>query len=170
MSTLSDLINAADSPAPSARTTTPAKVKGHGTSTEDAQIDPVDEILSGRSENQFIPETPLGIAVDNFGTNWNELLCLINTTVGHTQPSLDHLKEVAECSAKNLKDACLELSGEFTRASLQWRLNKREEAMAEDTSDFEAAIGRQQTLIARTEGLIASHLSDFANSNTQPKS
>lgn len=89
MSTLSALIQADDSPAPAPRASTPVEIKPKvpGTSTNDGlSADPIDEILTRRGEeNNEISETPLGIVVDNFLTNWNQLLLLLNTTVGHTQ-------------------------------------------------------------------------------------
>lgn len=49
-----------------------------------------------------IPETPLGNAVDNLMLQWNQLLGHTITTMGHGLPTGDHIKEVAEFSVRQV--------------------------------------------------------------------
>uniref|UniRef100_A0A0M3JHZ1 Syntaxin-6_N domain-containing protein n=1 Tax=Anisakis simplex TaxID=6269 RepID=A0A0M3JHZ1_ANISI len=65
-----------------------------------------------------------------------------------------------------LKDSCQELTGELAKVGLEWRLSHPEEALAEDLTNYDQAIIRQQTLIGRAAGIMQRRLDDFANESS----
>jgi len=77
------------------------------------------------------PKTQLGDAVEGLITTWNQLVSHIAADVGQVQPTIDHVKESAEYSVRQFKDACLEAGGEFTRVALEWRLSHPDETLLE---------------------------------------
>uniref|UniRef100_A0A915DH80 Suppressor of white apricot N-terminal domain-containing protein n=1 Tax=Ditylenchus dipsaci TaxID=166011 RepID=A0A915DH80_9BILA len=123
------------------------------------RTDPLDELLQEAADkNQPLEDTQLGAAVDNLMVQWNQLLGHIPTAVGHSlivtpsansQPSIDHIKELAEFSVRQFKDACLEVNGEFSKVSLEWKMSHPEEAAQEEIADLEAAIQRQRFLMTK---------------------
>ncbi|VDM25676.1 unnamed protein product [Toxocara canis] len=66
-----------------------------------------------------------------------------------------------------LKDSCQELTGEFAKVGLEWRLAHPGESLAEDLANYDQAILRQETLIGRAAGIIQRRLEDFANESAQ---
>ncbi|KAL3116540.1 hypothetical protein niasHT_006987 [Heterodera trifolii] len=48
---------------------------------------------------------------------------MVVTEVDHQQPILEHIKETAEFSVKQFRDACLGMISELTRTSVDWQLN-----------------------------------------------
>lgn len=63
--------------------------------------------------------------------HWNQLLSYVVSDVGHVQPTHDHVKELAEYSVKQLKESCLDVTKEFHKATLEWRMLNPEEALKE---------------------------------------
>ncbi|VDD87044.1 unnamed protein product [Enterobius vermicularis] len=76
-------------------------------------------------------DTELIRAVDNLYVAWNQLLYNLLAKPGFQPPSPEHIKEVAEFTLKQLKDAGQDLSREFVQAGLEWRLSHPDEARTE---------------------------------------
>ncbi|MFH4980267.1 hypothetical protein AB6A40_006976 [Gnathostoma spinigerum] len=87
----------------------------------------IDQLLSEGP----LTETNLGKAVDNLLISWNQLFLDISARSGFMTPIVDHVKEVAECATRQLKDACQELNGQFARVALEWRIAHPDEALME---------------------------------------
>uniref|UniRef100_A0A0N5ATY9 Mediator complex subunit 10 n=1 Tax=Syphacia muris TaxID=451379 RepID=A0A0N5ATY9_9BILA len=92
-------------------------------------------------------DTKLSRAVDNLYVAWNQLLCNLLSKPGFQLPGSDHIKEIAEFSLKQLKDASQDLSREFVQSGLEWRISHPEEARVEDLKNYEDSIRRQGSLI-----------------------
>jgi hypothetical protein len=90
-----------------------------------------DNLENDPSEENKIPKTHLGDAVEGLITTWNQLVSHIVADVGQVQPTIDHVKESAEYSVRQFKDACLEAGREFTRVALEWRLSHPDETLHE---------------------------------------
>lgn len=73
----------------------------------------------------------LGDAVNNVKVHWNQLLSHVLADAGNVQPTHDHVKELAEYSVKQLKESCLDVTKEFHKASLEWRVFNPEQALKE---------------------------------------
>ncbi|KAI1723249.1 Coiled-coil domain-containing protein mdt-28 [Ditylenchus destructor] len=129
--------------------------------------DPVDRLLSEDSEVR-LPETPLGAAMDNLMAQWNQLLGQITSQIGHTVPTSDHIKELAEFSVRQFKDACLEVNGEFCRVATEWKLRHPEEANTEEVADLESTIQRQNFLLAKTKERIQQRLNISSTTQQVP--
>uniref|UniRef100_A0A915DHS9 Uncharacterized protein n=1 Tax=Ditylenchus dipsaci TaxID=166011 RepID=A0A915DHS9_9BILA len=137
----------------------PAMESNTGYNENMQRTDPLNELLQEAAENnQPLEDTQLGAAVDNLMVQWNQLLGHIPTAVGHSlivtpssnsQPSVDHIKELAEFSVRQFRDACLEVNGEFSKVSLEWKISHPEEAAQEEIADLETTIQRQRFLLAK---------------------
>uniref|UniRef100_A0A9J2Q8S0 Phasin domain-containing protein n=1 Tax=Ascaris lumbricoides TaxID=6252 RepID=A0A9J2Q8S0_ASCLU len=159
MATLSELITARDD-------TPPPPPPQQGTPHHP------DELLAESAP----PDSALGQAADNLFVSWNQLVLDLSARSGFTPPSLEHIKEVAECAIRQLKDSCQELTGEFAKVGLEWRLAHPDEALAEamnlcrslqDLANYDQAILRQETLIGRAADTLQRRLGDFANESSQ---
>uniref|UniRef100_A0A915CHN6 Ubiquitinyl hydrolase 1 n=1 Tax=Parascaris univalens TaxID=6257 RepID=A0A915CHN6_PARUN len=60
----------------------------------------VDELLAESAP----PDSALGQAVDNLFVSWNQLVLDLSARSGFTPPSLEHIKEVAECAIRQVSD------------------------------------------------------------------
>ncbi|CAG9535929.1 unnamed protein product [Cercopithifilaria johnstoni] len=109
-----------------------------------------------------VPDTPLGQAVTNLYASWVQLISDLSARTGYLPPTLEHIKEVAECAVRQLKDSCHDLTREFARVGLEWRLTHPNEALAEDLADYDQAILRQESLLERAAGIIERRLNDLA--------
>lgn len=110
-----------------------------------------------------VQDTSLGRAVANLHLAWAQLIGDLSARTGCLPPTLEHIKEVAECAIRQLKDSCHDLTREFARVGLEWRLTHPDEALAEDLADFDQAILRQETLLGRAAELVQQRLSDISN-------
>lgn len=115
-----------------------------------------------------VPDSKLGQAVRHLHDAWTQLVELLMIRNGSHPPSLEHIKEVAEFSIRQLKDSSNDLSREFARVGLGWRLTHPEDAMNEDLADLEQALIRQETLQGRVSGVVQRQLADFANESSAP--
>ncbi|KAH7730328.1 Protein F28F8.5 b [Aphelenchoides avenae] len=157
MSTLSALIEAEDdSPAGQLREASQEPMEQETASDKD----PLEEILDEDNDEE-IPQTPLGNAVDNLLLQWNQLLGHMTTSMGHGLPTGDHIKEVAEYSVRQIKDAMLEVSGELSRVSMEWRLSHPEDVTDEEVDDYKVAIARQDDLHERLQAKLKDYVSEF---------
>ncbi|KAM3716315.1 CLK4-associating serine/arginine rich protein [Dirofilaria immitis] len=110
-----------------------------------------------------IPDTPLGQAVSNLHASWAQLIGDLSARTGYLPPTLEHIKEVAECAVRQLKDSCHDLTREFARVGLEWRLTHLDEALAEDLADYDQAMLRQESLLERAANTVEQRLSDLAS-------
>uniref|UniRef100_A0A183E565 PLU-1 domain-containing protein n=1 Tax=Gongylonema pulchrum TaxID=637853 RepID=A0A183E565_9BILA len=78
-----------------------------------------------------VPDTPLGQAVANLHASWAQLICNLSARTGSLPPTLEHIKEVAECAIRQLKDSSHDLTKEFARVGVEWRLTHPQEALVE---------------------------------------
>ncbi|EJD74455.1 hypothetical protein LOAG_18232 [Loa loa] len=109
-----------------------------------------------------VPDTPLGQAVTNLHASWAQLISDLSARTGYLPPTLEHIKEVAECAVRQLKDSCHDLTREFARVGLEWRLTHPDEALAEDLTDYDQAMLRQESLLGRAASIIERRLNDLA--------
>ncbi|KAL3986311.1 hypothetical protein ACH3XW_42225 [Acanthocheilonema viteae] len=109
-----------------------------------------------------VPDTPLGQAVTNLHASWVQLISDLSARTGYLPPTLEHIKEVAECAVRQLKDSCHDLTREFARVGLEWRLTHPDEALAEDLADYDQAMLRQESLLGRAAGIVERRLNDLA--------
>lgn len=49
-----------------------------------------------------VPDTPLGQAVTNLHASWAQLICDLSARTGYLPPTLEHIKEVAECAVRQV--------------------------------------------------------------------
>lgn len=49
-----------------------------------------------------VPETRLGQAVANLHASWTQLICDLSARTGYLPPTLEHIKEVAECAIRQV--------------------------------------------------------------------
>ncbi|VDN03552.1 unnamed protein product [Thelazia callipaeda] len=112
------------------------------------------------------PDTQLGQAVTNLHLSWSQLVNDLLARTGYVPPTLEHIKEVAECAIRQLKDSCHDLTREFARVGLEWRLNHPEQALAEDLADYDQAILRQEKLLERASNIIRRQLIDGEDGKT----
>ncbi|VDM92181.1 unnamed protein product [Litomosoides sigmodontis] len=108
-----------------------------------------------------VPDTPLGQAVTNLHASWMQLISDLSARTGYLPPTLEHIKEVAECAVRQLKDSCHDLTREFARVGLEWRLTHPDEALAEDLRDYDQAMLRQESLLGRAAGIVERRLHDL---------
>lgn len=101
----------------------------------------VDDDLNENDLNEAgkVPKTGLGDAVESLITTWSQLVSHIVADVGSVQPTIDHVKESAEYSVRQFKDACLEAGSEFTRVALEWRIAHPDETLREVITTLEMA-------------------------------
>ncbi|VDM98734.1 unnamed protein product, partial [Onchocerca ochengi] len=109
-----------------------------------------------------VPDTPLGQAVTNLHASWGQLISDLSARTGYLPPTLEHIKEVAECAVRQLKDSCHDLTREFARVGLEWRLTHPDEALAEDLADYDQAMSRQESLLERAASIVEQRLSELA--------
>ncbi|CAD5224358.1 unnamed protein product [Bursaphelenchus okinawaensis] len=100
------------------------------------------------NSSEVLPKSGLGNAIDNLIVQWNQLLGDFSASVGYAPPSLDHVKEKAEYSVKQVREAGLDVHAEINKVMLEWRLSHPREAIEEDIKDFEEVVERQNALLA----------------------
>lgn len=49
-----------------------------------------------------VPDTPLGQAVTNLYASWIQLISDLSARTGYLPPTLEHIKEVAECAVRQV--------------------------------------------------------------------
>uniref|UniRef100_A0A0R3RWX5 Homeodomain transcription factor HD1 n=1 Tax=Elaeophora elaphi TaxID=1147741 RepID=A0A0R3RWX5_9BILA len=131
-----------------------------GGSTSEPDVEKNDSLNSMLANG--IPDTPLGQAVTNLHASWVQLISDLSARTGYLPPTLEHIKEVAECAVRQLKDSCHDLTREFARVGLEWRLTHPDEALAEDLADYDQAMLRQESLLGRASGIMERRLNDLA--------
>ncbi|CAD5232313.1 unnamed protein product [Bursaphelenchus xylophilus] len=129
-----------------------ANVTPVGSPRHDKMLLENDLVDNLKDSTEPLPESNLGKAVDSFIVQWNQLLGDFSSVVGFTPPSPDHVKEKAEYSVKQVREAGLDVTSELHRVMLEWRLNHPQEATEEDTKDLEDAIERQNNLLKSVNG------------------
>uniref|UniRef100_A0A1I7V5I5 Rsd/AlgQ family anti-sigma factor n=2 Tax=Loa loa TaxID=7209 RepID=A0A1I7V5I5_LOALO len=132
-----------------------------GTSTSEPDVEKDHDSLNSMLAKS-VPDTPLGQAVTNLHASWAQLISDLSARTGYLPPTLEHIKEVAECAVRQLKDSCHDLTREFARVGLEWRLTHPDEALAEDLTDYDQAMLRQESLLGRAASIIERRLNDLA--------
>ncbi|EJW84794.1 hypothetical protein WUBG_04295 [Wuchereria bancrofti] len=137
------------------------------TSTSQIDMEKSQNSLNSMLANGVL-DTPLGQAVTNLHGSWAQLISDLSARTGYLPPTLEHIKEVAECAVRQLKDSCHDLTREFARVGLEWRLTHPDEALAEDLADYDQAMLRQESLLERAASIVERRLSDLgAEKNSQ---
>uniref|UniRef100_A0A914HGA8 Uncharacterized protein n=1 Tax=Globodera rostochiensis TaxID=31243 RepID=A0A914HGA8_GLORO len=117
------------------------------------------------NDGQKPPDSALGTALKNMVIQWNSLLSQVVTEVDHPQPILEHIKETAEFSVKQFRDACLAMNSELTRISMDWQLNFPEEMVKQEIAEYENSIRRQEDLLTKISQKLDEEISSGENSN-----
>ncbi|KAI6192456.1 hypothetical protein M3Y99_01729200 [Aphelenchoides fujianensis] len=146
MSVLSALV--ADEPPASVASTDTRVPPLRSTTEKSVPASSLEHLLHDAADLQ---PSALGNAVNNVVIQWNQLVSHMIGDVGHTQPAPDHVKELAEYSVRQIRDACLEVTAEFHRTALEWRQMHPEEALKEDIADYREAVNRQNQLLNQVE-------------------
>jgi len=129
----------------------------------------IEDLLSSFPLNpscdRLIPKSSIGSALENVIHQYNNLISQFVVPVGHTLPTTDHIKELAELNSKQFKDACLELNGEFSRVSCEWELKYLEEGDRKLMENYKTSISRQEYLMQQIKEKLHEEIS--LNSTSQ---
>ncbi|KAI6173659.1 Ubiquitinyl hydrolase 1 [Aphelenchoides besseyi] len=155
MSILSSLV--ADEAPPSVASTD--TISSNPPSLNNGHPSDLDNLLNDQSFQ--LKPSALGDAINNVLVQWNQLLSHMVGDVGHTQPASDHVKELAEYSVRQMRETCMELTSEFHRTALEWRMMHPEEALKEDIADYREAVTRQNQLLTQVEEALQSALDRY---------
>ncbi|KAE9547479.1 hypothetical protein FO519_009311 [Halicephalobus sp. NKZ332] len=152
MSTLSDLIEQDDSDSsvlqqnPERMETDTGPLEG-----ETFVQTPLEEALLGENGQDPLPASTLMICVDRLYQSFTNLITDYFPYPSIAMPQYSDIKELAEHDVKTFKEACNELTAEFTKTATEWQLVSPEEAYEDEARDLEKAIKRQEELQRRIE-------------------
>uniref|UniRef100_A0A914QJY0 Uncharacterized protein n=1 Tax=Panagrolaimus davidi TaxID=227884 RepID=A0A914QJY0_9BILA len=105
------------------------------------------------------------LCVDRLYQSYNNLILDFFPESGIALPPQSDIKESAEFNVKSFRDACQELTAEFTRSAVEWQLINPQEYYADEIKDLEKAIARQTEIQKRVEGKINNEINKSLNSD-----
>uniref|UniRef100_A0AC35GTL8 Uncharacterized protein n=1 Tax=Panagrolaimus sp. PS1159 TaxID=55785 RepID=A0AC35GTL8_9BILA len=109
----------------------------------------LDIAINGINGYDPLPAAPLMLCVDLLYQSYNNLILDFFPEFGIALPPQSDIKESAEFNVKSFRDACQELTAEFTRSAVEWQLINPKEYYADEIKDLEKAIARQTEIQKR---------------------
>uniref|UniRef100_A0AC35GU49 Uncharacterized protein n=1 Tax=Panagrolaimus sp. PS1159 TaxID=55785 RepID=A0AC35GU49_9BILA len=123
----------------------------------------LDIAFNGINGDDPLPATPLMLCVDRLYQSYNNLILDFFPESGIAVPPQHDIKESAEFNVKTFRDACQELTAEFTRSAVEWQLVNPQEYYDDEIKDLEKSFARQTEIQKRVEGKINNEISKSLN-------
>ncbi|GMR57209.1 hypothetical protein PMAYCL1PPCAC_27404, partial [Pristionchus mayeri] len=111
----------------------------------------VDTFDSFLNDGSPLEARPLGDAVDHLLLTWSQLFSNVATKYPGVPPSLNNIKETAVIATKDFREACVDLSAEFAKVSVEWQLENVSAAEDDRVAALKSAIAGQDVLLIRAQ-------------------